>query len=801
MNRTLRHHTPVSSPHAYRLLWVFGLVIGIVLGFPGSLLGQGIDPQNRPIAEIRVEGLNTASRQLLLNQVRSAVGEPYDSETVTQDIVRLTHLGRFNQVTARVEPNPDGSVILIFDVVEQAVLEDVQVVGNKAITDQELLGMVLLKPGDPADPYLIEQGLNRIVEAYQNKGYFVADVSVDEELLQDSNILVYRVREGPRVKIKDIRFEGNRSFTHKQLKSKLRSKVYFPILQKGDLNREQLDLDAASLREFYNARGYLDAQVGRRIELSPDEKEAVVVFLIEEGPQYLVDQIRILPPEEGDDRLIPDAQIRQHLLLAPGDVYSQNKVQRSAEAVEDLLGRLGYLDVQASITTLPHVDEPLVDLEVGIRQGVPSVVGKVSITGNELTRQKVVLRQVRGMDPGRRFDKTGVDLTRRRITDGRLFTEGTVTILGQPGDETRDVLIDVTEATTGSVSFGAGISSDAGVLGAIDLRQRNFDITDVPQTPKELFTGRAFRGAGQSFALSLQPGDEVSRYSISFHEPSVLETDYSFGTSLFQFQREYDTYDEERTGGTVSVGRRFGDVWSANVSLRGNNIDISGTEPDVPLAVVAVQGDSDLTGIGFGVVQNTTDSSLFPTRGHVWEFNVERIGLLGGDYDFTKISTEFKQFWTVDEDFFGRRTVLSWRIGAAIIPEDNEAPFFERLYLGGQSTFRGFEFRGVGPRGIRSDTMTPGDDAVGGEWLLTTGVEYNFPIYTEVLRGVFFSDMGTLTDDPGIEDWRVSVGTGLRIKVPFFGSAPFALDLAVPVIKEDGDQTQVLSFSLDLPLR
>lgn len=784
-----------------RLITVFlGLILGLALPADRAA-AQGIDPENRPIAEVRVEGLKQVTEQLVRNQVRSEVGEPYNAETVSNDIVRLTHLGRFDQVTARVEPKPDGSVVLIFDVSEQSLLSDVQVVGNKAINDTEILNMVLMRPGDPADSFLIEQGLDRIIRAYQDKGYFVADVSIDRELLEESKALVYRVREGPRVKIKGLRFEGNTTYTHKQLKSKLRSKVYFPILQKGDLNREQLELDAASIRQFYQARGFLDAQVGRRIDLSPDEKDAVVVFLVEEGRRYLVYQVRILPPESGPERLLPDAQIRQHLSLAPGDVFSQDKVAESAKTLEDLLGQLGYLDVRVGISSLPHEEDALVDLVVNIKQGLPSVVGKVSITGNELTRQKVVLRQVRGMDPGRRFDNTGVERTRRRLTDGQLFSEGTVTILGEPGDDHRDVLIDVTEATTGSISFGAGISSDAGVLGAIDLSQRNFDITDTPQTPKEFITGRAFRGAGQSFALSLQPGDEVSRFSMSFRDPSILETDYSFGTSLFLYERQYNAYDEERIGGSVSFGRRFGDVWSASTSLRTTSVDISDIEDDAPVDVFASEGESSLTGVGFGVVRNTTDSRLFPTRGNQWTFDIESIGLLGGDHDFTRISSEFKQFWTVDEDFFGRKTVLSWRVGATIIPEEDEAPFFERLYLGGHSSFRGFEFRGVGPRGIRKDNGQLGDDAVGGEWLLTTGAEYNFPVYSEVLRAVFFTDMGTLTDDPGIEDWRISVGTGLRIKVPFFGSAPFALDIAAPVLKQDGDETQILSFSLDLPLR
>ncbi|MEZ6192698.1 MAG: outer membrane protein assembly factor BamA [Phycisphaerales bacterium] len=730
MNRTPWRQTAVS----------FGLMLGLALIalLANRAHAQGIDPQHRLIAAIKVQGLKVVTERLVLNNVRSEVGGPYDSDTVAQDIVRLTHLGRFDKVTARVEPQDDGSVVLIFDVSEQAILTDVQVVGNKAINDGEVLGMVLLRPGDPSDPYLIEQGLSRIIQAYQDKGYFVADVSIDREVLDESNILVYRVREGPRVKITGIKFEGNTTYTRKQLKSKLRSKVYFPILQKGDLNREQLELDASSVRDFYNARGFLDAQVGRRIDLSPDEKEATVVFLIEEGRRYRVYQVRVLPPESGEERLLPDAQLRQHLLLAPGDVYSQDKVDQSVQMLQDVFGRLGYLDVKVDVSGLPHEDDALVDLIVQVEQGLPSVVGKVSITGNELTRQKVVLRQVRGMDPGRPFDSTGVDRTRRLLTDGRLFSEGTVTILGEPGDESRDVLIDVTEATTGSISFGAGVSSDAGVLGAIDLSQRNFDITDTPQTPKEFLTGRAFRGAGQSFALSLQPGDQVSRYSISFREPSVLETDYSFATSLSIYEREFDAYDEGRAGGSVTLGRRFGDVWSVT-SLRTTSVDISQIEVNAPVDVFATGATAASPASASGVVRNTTDSSLFHTRGNRYEeFNVEASGRSAATSDFARIATEFKQFWTVDEFLrpthrpvsasARRSSPRTAKRSSKALPRWSQ--LLPRLRVPRRQATR-HPRRHANPRRRRRRQR-----------ILTTGVEYNCPIYSRVLRGVFFSGLG-----------------------------------------------------------
>ncbi|HEX7010964.1 MAG TPA: outer membrane protein assembly factor BamA, partial [Phycisphaeraceae bacterium] len=620
-------------------------------GWAAWASAQGIDPAGRPIAQIQIQGLEQVPEQLVRNQIRLRPGDPYDPQTVEQDIVRITHLGRFSQVRAQVQPQPDGSVILTYLVEEQPLLADVQVVGNKAISDQDLLSRVLLRAGDPADPFLIEQGVQQIRRAYEEEGYFVVDVTPDQELMQESGILIYRIREGPKVRIRAIQFEGNETYSEAELRSKIRSKTYFPILRQGELNREQLELDAARVRDFYRDRGYLDAEVYRRIDLSPDQRSAVVTFVVEEGPQYLVQSIRI----EGT-QLFPVEQILRAMELRQGGVYSAQQVQQSIDAIRDLYGQLGFLDTSVEIHPLFHQDQPRVDVVVSVEEGRPSLVGKVAVRGNDVTKDKVILRQVRGMTPGRPFDRTGLDKTRQRLMESPLFSESTVTVLGEPGDPVRDVLIQVEEQTTGSLTFGAGVSSDAGVIGAIDLVQRNFDIADVPESAGELFTGKAFRGAGQYFALTIQPGSEVSRYAVNFREPYLLESDYFLDTQLFFFTRELESYDEQRLGGAIGLGQRFGDVWSASVRARATEVELSELEPSVPVDVVAVEGASLVTGLGFVLERNTTDSALFPTEGSAWELGIERVGALGGDFDFTRLTTSLKQFWTVDEDFFGRRT-------------------------------------------------------------------------------------------------------------------------------------------------
>jgi len=311
-----------------------------------------------------------------------------------------------------------------------------------------------------------------------------------------------------------------------------------------------------------------------------------------------------------------------------------------------------------------------------------------------------------------------------------------------------------------------------------------------------------FAGRGKNFAISLQPGAETSRYSINFSDPYFLETDYFFSTSGSIFEREREDYDEERTGATVSIGKRFGDVWSASVALRAEDVSLSNLAADAPVDVYNdVATGSLVTGVGFSVTRNSTDSSIIPTTGSRAVFGVEQVGAIGGDFDFTHINAEYAKFWTVHTDFLDRKSVVSTRIDLGYIPQSEDGvPVFERYYAGG-NTFRGFDYRGIGPRGIRNDNGLLGEEAVGATWRILWTLQYRFPLAEEALQGVIFTDQGTLTNEPGFEDWRVTVGAGLRIKVPLLGQAPFAIDFAIPLVEQDNDQTRMITFNLDLPFR
>lgn len=750
------------------------------------------------MSDIRIEGLKRIRREHVANEIRLKVGEPYRQKTVDADVTRITHLGRFAPVKVEIEPQDDGAVVVVYKVNEKPMITDIGFAGNKKLTDQELTAAITVRPGDAADEWLINRAVEQIKRAYAEDGYHQATVLVDRERLEDAGLLIFRVREGPFIRIRKIEFDGNVAFSDDELRSKLRSKEAVFIIRKGDMSMDNLDEDLARLRQYYIDRGYIEVEVGREIKISPNQKDAVVIFTVAEGPQYIVDDIVI----EGN-AVFSDDHLLDAMAMKVGDVYSSRKRNNATKAITNLYGTLGYIETQVVIERRWREREPNVLVIVRIDEGRAYRVGKVTVRGNQNTQERVILHRVRGMTPGRRFDRAGVEYTALRLRESSLFNDARISVLGDVGDLYRDVLIEVDEASTGRVGFGVGVSSDAGVVGAITLSQSNFDIFDPPETVGELFTGKAFRGAGQSFSLAIEPGNEQNRFGVSFSEPHLLESDIFFSMSFTLFQRVREDWDEGRIGGSIRVGRRFGDVWSGSIQVRIEQVDISDLEVDAPLDAFAVAGESLLGEVSFIVSRNTTDSRIFPTRG---SRIVMSIGYTGGDFNFTRIDASFHKFWTVDEDFLGRKSVFSMRVQTGLLIPEDEAPLFERFYAGGHRTFRGFDFRGVGPRGLvdtdGAGPMPPfvGDDPVGGDFMFLVGFEYNFPILEDYLRMVVFTDMGTVEDDIEITAWRVSIGTGFRLQVPLFGpSPPIALDFAYPIIKEDADETRFFSFDLAIP--
>ena len=345
----------------------------------------------------------------------------------------------------------------------------------------------------------------------------------------------------------------------------------------------------------------------------------------------------------------------------------------------------------------------------------------------------------------------------------------------------------VEEGRTGRFMFGVGVNSDAGVTGQIVIDERNFDYSAVPANWDDFIEGRAFRGGGQGFRLEAMPGEFWERYMLNYSNPYFRDTKVSFNTSAFMYDRIYRDWDEKRAGGRVGFGYRLNPDLSVNLGIRLERIKL--TDPTITgvADLDDALGHSDLFGLKVGLSHDTRDTPFLATEGYYFNSSFEQIL---GDYVYPRGSLEYRKYYLIRERADGTgRHVFSWKLQYDITGEDT--PLYDHYFAGGYTTMRGFEFRGASPEenGVR----------VGGHQRFLGTLQYLFPFTADdMLKGVVFTDFGTVERDYNIDpdNFRVVVGAGLRISMPFMSQAPFALDFGFPIHHADTDDKQVFSFYL-----
>lgn len=755
----------------------------------------------RPVDENDTSEFDAPTQQLVRNQLRLREGAPFSSVMVSGDVARLNRLGRFRRVESRVRQMSDGSVEIIYILSTQATIEDVQSVGNKKLSDEDIQAIAGFLVQTPVDQVQLDRACRRIEAAYREKGFYNCRVIVNEKELRESGLALFEVREGDKTKVTDIRFEGNLSYSAAELQSELKTKEAF-LFMSAPLEDETLDQDVAALLQFYKDRGRLDVRCDRIVLPSPNGKEAIVTFVIEEGLIYTMRDVKIAFDKE-DQKVFSPEQLLGLMSIKPGDVYSDDKLRKSMALIEGAYGKLGYTDIQLTRRELRDPSEPLVDVLLVLTEGRRWKTGEVKVSGNRVTQDKVARRAVT-FQPDRPLDKTQVAETEKRLRNTRLFAiEPPPRVTIQPEDPEnpgyRDVLVQVEETNTGDFSFGGNIGTDNGVGASISLTQRNFDIYDVPTSWEEVTGGDAFRGGGQTFSIVAAPGDRVQNYSMGLSDPYLFESDYSGSARASYRRRIYSAYTESRYGGNFSVGRRFGSRWNINAPFRMENVGLDDIDSDAPVDYFAEEDAQWLAGIGVNMSRQTLDDPFRPGKGNRAEIGIEQVSVDGAS--FQKLSAEVAGFFKLHEDFYGRKTVIQLKARTEYIPQDyDEVPFFERYYMGG-SNFRGFQYRGVSPVGIRNDNGQLGNDPIGGNFSFFLGAEVQHPIYEDIVSIVGFIDTGTVSEDIAFDEYRISVGMGFRLHVPQLSPAPLAFDFGFPLLKQDTDETQIFSFSLDIPFR
>lgn len=787
----------------------------------------------RPVVEIRVAGNVTIPEEAILKQVKTRAGRVPSPKQVRDDVRTLYNTRWFFNVEPRYRQTDDG-VILIFQVVERPVLLSVTFQGNKDIKTKKLEDLIGLKAGGAYDVSINREALRRIEDHYHEKGYTFAQVSLARGDSKEDREVVFDIVEGPKVKVASVRFVGNRFSSDGQLRTKLTTAVLKLWLFGGKFDPATIPGDVEALTGYYHSLGFFDVKIHPPKQLfSKDKSRLTLEYEIDEGLRYKVRNVEIV----GNQVISTDA-VQKDMQIKAGKYFTERDLNKDIQKVTQQYGELGR--IFARIDASPRFLETpgMVDIVYNLDEDRPRRIRRINVHidgDNPHTKESVALNRV-GVQPGDLANQKQITRGQNRLKGGVFATGQAGTkapridvvrgedrpglretiiraqglgdpaqrggnplynggvqgdplgnVFNGPGPDWVDLDIHAQETQTGRLMFGVGVNSNAGLLGNIVLEENNFDISRPPRSWQDVVNGTAWRGAGQQFRIEAVPGNQLSRYLVSFTDPYFLDRDVSLGLSGFYFTRFYQDWNERRLGGRVSFGKIFTQSLSGSVALRAESINLSNpSNASVPLLAQSL-GDNFLSTVRLGLAHDTRDSPFLPGAGHYIEASFEQAF---GDFVYPKADLEARQYFTTYErpDGTGRQIfTLAGNLGWT----GNDTPIFERFYGGGFQSFRGFAFRGVTPRdqNVR----------IGGQFLALGTAEYMVPLTADnTIQAVGFTDFGTVDTSTSLRDFRVTAGAGLRVTVPAMGPVPIALDFAFPITTRPEDNLQVFSFYVGL---
>ncbi len=700
-------------------------------GIVSRALGQALVAPSGPIVrqiDVQYVGRATVTRERILANMRTAVGQPFNQSNVEEDIRALYGTGEVSNVRIFSEP-VSGGVKVIVIAATKSIIKEVVYQGNAHIKGTRLQKEITSKKGGTLDEEVVEQDRQKLLDYYHDKGFndavVKANIALDEA--NNSGTVTFSVIENGRSNLQSVRFEGNHVIKSSALRFAMkgtRGKTFYSFIDKsGRLDQTKLKEDLDSIRDLYQTKGYIDIDIPEtRIERLTNGNINLVI-VVHEGTQYRVGSLKF----EGT-QVFTDSEIRRFLRMKEGAIYSPKGLKDDLKTINDYYGSRGYVETRVTPEGNP-AGPNRVDLKYKIEEGGQSFVERVNIEGNTQTKDKVIRREI-PVAPGDIFNTVLIEAAKKRLENLGYFEKVDTSPTDTAIADRKDLDVLVQEKRTGSLSFGAGFSSIDSLVGQVELTQANFDITNI----------HGFTGGGQRFRLLLEYGVTRKDFVLSLTEPYFLDTRLAVGGEAFYHDTNYisNDYNQSNLGFDINVRRPVGRYMAASVEYRLESVDIS----DVQSNSTILQNESGTytrSSVRLGLSYDTRDSTFLTRRGTRIDFSPYITGsVLGGSTKDFGLDLTAAHYWSLPGD-----TILLVNGEAATVDTydgGDRVPVFDRLYLGGPQNLRGFAFRKVGPLDYKGNP-------VGGRTLARFTTEFTYPIINRV-RGAFFYDAGFVNQDP-----------------------------------------------------
>ncbi|MBL8897667.1 MAG: outer membrane protein assembly factor [Planctomycetes bacterium] len=818
---------PIAPSRALRLASACVLLAGVADLRAQDPLAPGEALAGRRIAVVDILGVPVERARELAPALYTRVDSTLALDRLNADIVRLWSVHKLVG-NWEVEELPSGELRLVLRLEAPEAVDRLTLRGQEALEEAELRRTLGITPGGKALREDAPRLAERLREHYQEQGYAWAEVT--PSFASERSELLFEIYEGPRVFVRALRFHGNESFTGSTflsfglaLEDAMESTpplLRWPFRFGGALFvPRRIEEDRIALERFYRAQGFRDAEVAIDVQRSADGLWVDLDVHVDEGARYRLRELRL----EGIESY-PEAELRALLRSRPGEFLLDQNLAEDQQAITSYYGRRGHPlhfgltdRFDLAIEELHHEDRSIT-VVMRVHEGRQRKLQRVEVRGNHKTRRDVILRELL-IDPGEILDaeKLGRSIARlealRYFQDERGFPAVDYDLVASAEDP-EDVtwVIEVEEDRTGRFQIGGGVSTDVGAFLSFGWSNTNFALSRLPDSAlsavPEMFAGTAFSGDGQSLILQASPGIEVSSYSAAFREPDLFglqRNPIAFDASIYQTLRLWETHFEQRTGQTVSLSKGLTRELQVGLGLRNDRMDVSQLDPRAFESIQEIEGSSWVRGVGARALYSDLDAPLAPTDGIV--LSIEAFWsteALSSDYDYWNAVLAGYRFFDLHTDERGRSEVLE--IGGSIAfagayGDTLEVPYFDRYFLGGIDSLRGFDIRGAGP----VENGLPR----GGEALWTASFEYAFPILSmpeprrakelEWMRGFAFVDFGGLGldwSDPTMREVRSSAGVGLRLRMPFLPSVTLEMSFAYPWLRQETDDLATFQFRL-----
>ncbi len=739
---------------------------------------------NAKIAGIVITGNESRETASILPLLKSKVGEPFSAEKANEDVKTIYKIGIFQDVQVETSTSDKG-VSLIFTVVEKPLVREIRISGNKEISSDKIREALDMKTGSVFSAGELAKNVRKVKKLYADDGYYLAEVDTTTAKVGKNGIRVtFSVKEGTKVLIKTISFEGNKVFSSRKLRKQMETKQKWFlswITGAGTYKEDALKNDVNRIADLYYNNGYINVKVGEpKVGLLPDKSGLEVTIGITEGEQFRTGEL-----DFQGDLLETKEVLKEKLKLEKGNVFSREVLRGDVLTLTDLYADKGYAYTNVSPLSKVDQEKKTIDITFEFEKGDKVYIERINISGNTKTRDKVIRREFK-LAEGDLYSSTALKRTKQNISNLGFFEEAGIAPAKGSAPDKMDLNTEVKEKSTGQFSIGAGYSSSDGILGQGSITQNNF------------------LGLGLKGTLAASIGGKTQLYNIGLTDPYFLDTNWTLGFDIYRSERDYEDYTRRVTGGDIKAGYKLSDrlstFWIYKYEVK-SLFDFSTAMLINPSLMTETSGT--MGSLYGSITFDNTDYRLDPSKGYTGTFSAEYAGL-GGNQRFVRFIGNSSIFFPLMWD-----TVLSLRGEVGVMLRNGkDIPIDEKFYLGGINTLRGYSSRTVSP--VKTNTITTTNPItglptsatsyvyLGGVKEAVLNLDWVFPIIKDAgLKGVVFFDAGN-SYAPGQQIFSkmlYSYGAGIRWYSPM---GPLRLEYGIPINPREGIDSRSGKFEFSI---